>query len=58
MAPSRASLVCVREKAVLFDSVHSWQSSSYAQPGDMFLTASGASLVDGFRNGSCGLWCC
>ena len=50
MASSRASFVCVRQKAVLFDSVTSYQSSSFAQPGEIFLTdSSRARVVDGFH---------
>ena len=40
-------LVCVRERAALFDGVSSYESSSAALPGEVFL-ATAAEWADGF----------
>lgn len=47
LAP-RSSLVCAREKAILFDSCSSFASSSWAHPGEVFLADSVAEPSHGF----------
>lgn len=46
--PPRACFVSVREKAVLFDHAHTYQSSSVACAGDVCLASSAPVCVDGF----------
>ena len=51
LAP-RSSLVCVREKAILFDSCSSFASSSWAHPSEVFLANSVAEPSHGFSMAS------
>ena len=51
LAP-RSLLVCVREKAILFDSCSSFASSSWAHPGEVFLANSVAEPSHGFSMAS------
>ena len=46
--PARPSLVCVRESAILFDHASSYQSSSFAKGGEIFLADSELRVVDGY----------
>ena len=46
--PARPSLVCVRENAILFDHASSYQSSSFAKRGEIFLADSELRVLDGY----------
>ena len=46
--PPRPSHVFCREKSLLFDTATSYEASSYAEAGDVFLADSGLQVVDGF----------
>ncbi|CAK9053606.1 Uncharacterized protein SCF082_LOCUS29186, partial [Durusdinium trenchii] len=46
--PAGSNFVTLREEAVLFDAATSYESSSHARPGDIFLTGGPVVVVDGY----------